>query len=353
MAKMDAKVMQELDERIEALGRGIETAGQDGRNRLKGINVDGVRQGLPRKDRKLEESAWNALPESRQQELHQQFVQILDSLHKVAAPDGPGDPRHIMHDDYATNTMIILWAIMGLLLTGFLLTTIASRWNRATGTDFTPAIQTASAALAEFKAARDNTEKAKAAAFPAQQTPAATQKASMEDQKAAARHQEAVSKLADTEKEAEKRANNAAVEAIQTIQKTGVTEGAVLTMVILLGMLGGSLHLLSSLGKFVGNRRLKRSWLLFYLIMPWTGAGLAPIVYMLIRVGIVSPSGAAAGGTGPANLNLIAIYAFAALTGLCSKTAMEKLAEVFGALFHTRETPSKDALVPGRPPGDS
>jgi hypothetical protein len=31
MAKIDAKVMQELDEQIAALTRGIETAGEDGR----------------------------------------------------------------------------------------------------------------------------------------------------------------------------------------------------------------------------------------------------------------------------------------------------------------------------------
>jgi hypothetical protein len=99
-------------------------------------------------------------------------------------------------------------------------------------------------------------------------------------------------------------------------------------------------------------RKLKQSWLLFYLVMSWTGAGLAPIVYMLIRVGIVSPSGAASGGTGLANLNLIAIYAFAALTGLCSKTAMEKLGELFSTLFRTHGAPSKDALGSEKLPED-
>jgi hypothetical protein len=130
MAKIDAKVMREMDEQIETLKRGIETAGEEGRSKLKGVNADMVRQGIPRKDRTLDESAWNGLPDNQQRELHRQFVQIRDSLRTVAEPDGPGDAKHIMHDDYAGNAMIVLWAVIGLLLTGFLLSAIASRRRR-------------------------------------------------------------------------------------------------------------------------------------------------------------------------------------------------------------------------------
>jgi hypothetical protein len=52
---------------------------------------------------------------------------------------------------------------------------------------------------------------------------------------------------------------------------------------------------------------------------------LAPIIYMLLRVGILRPTTNATGGSSIANLNLIAIYVFAALTGLLSKVASDKL----------------------------
>ena len=124
-------------------------------------------------------------------------------------------------------------------------------------------------------------------------------------------------------------------------------------MVILLGALGGSLHLVGSLVKYVGNRQLKRSWLLYYLYTPVAGAALAPIVYMLLRVGILSPTSSSTGASNIANLNLIAIYAFAALSGLFGKTALDKLAEVFKTIFRSGELPTKDSIGSERAPGVS
>jgi hypothetical protein len=74
---------------------------------------------------------------------------------------------------------------------------------------------------------------------------------------------------------------------------------------------------------------------------------------MLLRVGIinVNPSGASPGGAGIANLNLTAIYAFAALTGLFARTATDKLSEVFSTAFQSKGPPSKDPLSLETPPG--
>jgi hypothetical protein len=73
---------------------------------------------------------------------------------------------------------------------------------------------------------------------------------------------------------------------------------------------------------------------------------------MLLRDGLLSPSGTSTpGGTSFANLNLLAIYAFAVLSGLFSRVALDKLGEVFGTIFRTLATPSKDALGSQKPPG--
>ena len=121
------------------------------------------------------------------------------------------------------------------------------------------------------------------------------------------------------------------------------SEGDVLFMVMLLGALGGFLRLASSMANYVGNRQLLKSWIIYYFLTPIQGAALAPVVYLLLRVGVLNPANPAQGSTSPADsLNLIGIYAFAVLTGLFSKQAIEMLADVFSTIFKKAET--KDAL---------
>ncbi len=115
--------------------------------------------------------------------------------------------------------------------------------------------------------------------------------------------------------------------ALEGAGKSPPREEDVLFMVLLMGALGGFLHLASSLGQFAGNRKLKRSWVLYYLFLPFQGAALAAVVYQLLRVGVL----AADSGTG--GMNVMGIYAFAGLTGLFSKQALTMLADVFKVIF--------------------
>lgn len=131
---------------------------------------------------------------------------------------------------------------------------------------------------------------------------------------------------------------------VTALAQGGASEKTVLRMVILLGALGGSLHLVLSLVMYIGNGQFKRRWLPYYLSLPIAGAALAPIVYMLLRVGILSPSGIANSPSGTASLNLVGIYAFSALTGMFAKTATDKLNEVFSTIFRTAEQPAKDKI---------
>jgi hypothetical protein len=126
------------------------------------------------------------------------------------------------------------------------------------------------------------------------------------------------------------------------------TEESVLFMVILMGALGGFLHLASSMANYVGNRQLLRSWIIYYFLIPVQGAALAPVVYLLLRVGVLNPANTAPGDYSPADsLNLIGIYAFAALTGLFSKQAIEMLADVFSTIF--KKVNAKDGLEKSKP----
>jgi hypothetical protein len=118
-------------------------------------------------------------------------------------------------------------------------------------------------------------------------------------------------------------------------------EADVLRMVFLMGALGGMLHWTSSFAKFVGNRQLLRSWIPYYILMPFEGASLAPLVYLLLRVGVLAPS-VQTGSQGPVGLNLFGLYGFAGLTGLFSKQAIDMLADVFKIIF--KKIQAKDPL---------
>ena len=102
-----------------------------------------------------------------------------------------------------------------------------------------------------------------------------------------------------------------------------------LRLVLCFGAAGGLLHLFASLGRYVGERTLERSWLLFYYLRPPVGAGLGLFFYLILRTGVLSS------GTGEAvsTVNVYGVLTFAGLAGMFSRQAIDKLAEVFEMLF--------------------
>ncbi len=346
MASTEANLVQEVVDQINNFKMSIEKAGEEGRNKLKSINIAEVCNKIPfTPDKKIDTTEWSKRPEEEQKNIYDQLTLIRDALQAAAELDGPTNPKHIMYAEYASNTTIVIWILFGFLLTATLLVGIVYRWSQATGTDYTKKIENATKALTILKESVDKTNRANIALINAK-----SQLAAARDEKTRKEAQKDV-EIRDTEVEGMQSKTTAlqaatekkSFEAIKAIQEGGANETTVLIMVILLGALGGSLHLVSSLVIFIGNRNLKRSWLLYYLAMPFTGAGLTPVIYMLLRVGLINPSGTASNGGGIANLNLVAIYAFAVMTGMFSRVALDKLSDVFKTLFRT-DTTSKDAL---------
>ena len=110
-------------------------------------------------------------------------------------------------------------------------------------------------------------------------------------------------------------------------------------VVILLGALGGVLHTLRSLYWYVGNRNLKMSWLLMYFLLTLIGASLAVVFYVVLRGGLISPT------AGNSAVSPYGFGAVAALVGLFSSQAADKLKQVFETLFTTAER-GKDHTPP-------
>ena len=99
-------------------------------------------------------------------------------------------------------------------------------------------------------------------------------------------------------------------------------EVRLLLMVILAGTLGSLVHTVRSVYWYVGNRRLKWSWVVKYILQPFEGGALAMIFYVVVRGGFFSPQ------TTVQNTSPFGFAALAALVGLFSEQAVLKLKTV-------------------------
>ena len=125
-----------------------------------------------------------------------------------------------------------------------------------------------------------------------------------------------------------------AVVATQEITEDGTTgmaeakawEIGLLKLILCFGAVGGLVHLFSSLGRFVGERTLQRSWLLFYYLRVPVGAVLGLFAYLILRMGVLSPGSAM-------SINIYGVLTFSALAGMFSRQAIDKFAEMFDMLF--------------------
>ncbi len=104
-----------------------------------------------------------------------------------------------------------------------------------------------------------------------------------------------------------------------------------LILVATMGFLGNMIHIASSFASFVGNGTFERSWILWYFVKPFTAAGLAIIVYLIIRAGFLGY------GTDPSSISLYGIMCLAALTGLFTDNATLKLKEIFDVVFKPKD----------------
>jgi hypothetical protein len=104
-----------------------------------------------------------------------------------------------------------------------------------------------------------------------------------------------------------------------------------LILVATMGFLGNMIHVASSFTSFIGNGTFEKRWILWYFVKPFTAAGLAVIVYFVIRAGFLGS------GSDPASINLYGILAMSALAGLFTDNAALKLKEVFDVVFKPKD----------------
>jgi IPT/TIG domain len=114
-----------------------------------------------------------------------------------------------------------------------------------------------------------------------------------------------------------------------------------LLIIIVVGALGSLIHVLRSFYWYVGNRNLKASWLLMYFLLPFNGAGLG-LLFFLITRGLSSQ---------PITLqsSVDGYAALAALVGMFSQQALIKLKQIADGVFAAAEKGKDAAMVSSAP----
>lgn len=124
-------------------------------------------------------------------------------------------------------------------------------------------------------------------------------------------------------------------------------------LVLLAGALGSFLHSARSFADFVGNKRMAGSWAWWYLLHPFTGAIMALVFYAAVRGGFLAITGGA--NVAPSDLSPYGVTAIAALVGMFSNQATQKLADIFDVLFKPssgKELKNPlDGTTPAKPSG--
>jgi hypothetical protein len=108
-------------------------------------------------------------------------------------------------------------------------------------------------------------------------------------------------------------------------------EARIFIIVVIAGAIGGAIHSLRSLMWYVGNRNLLWSWVPMYCLLPFIGALLAAIFYVVLRGGLLTVQ------TSTTNLNVYGFAAVGAIVGLFSEQAAAKLRDIFSTLFAPAE----------------
>jgi len=104
-------------------------------------------------------------------------------------------------------------------------------------------------------------------------------------------------------------------------------DGRLLLIVIISGALGSCVHVIRSLSSYIGERKLKWSWLPMYIFRPFAGAILALVIYLVLRGGLFSSN---------AEIQDTSTFGFAGiatLAGMFSEQAVLKLKEIAEQVF--------------------
>jgi len=112
---------------------------------------------------------------------------------------------------------------------------------------------------------------------------------------------------------------------------TMTSEAHLVLLVVLAAAVGAQVFVIRSFSWYVGQRMLKNSWLMRYLLTPFAGIAVALAFYFVIRGGFLSSESTTA------NLSPVGFVAMGILVGMFTDSAVIKLKTVAEAFFEKKE----------------
>ena len=106
----------------------------------------------------------------------------------------------------------------------------------------------------------------------------------------------------------------------------GDPDSRLILIAALSALLGSFIHSATSFASYMGNHKLLRAWVGWYVLRPVIGMALGIVFYFILRAGLVTTESAAA-------VNEFGVAAVSALAGMFSKQATDKLEEVFDGVL--------------------
>jgi cytochrome c oxidase subunit IV len=301
---------------------------------------------------------WKDLAEPEKTTLGNRIIALEKDLAALTDAVGPADPRSFMAKQFASNGAMIglaVYCFAGIVGTGIV---AANYWEEATvGTEPPTSVSDGGAGHAgsgetgEVGAGASGGDRAAIrAAAGASGSPGQADESSKAGAGGAPTAQSPLTNRQTADGSAQRASPSApppttgpkttkSAEGQDGRQKK---EGPIFRMVLIMGLLGGFLRAVSSLVKYVGNGQLLRRWVLYYVLMPLEGMGVAVVMYLTVRIGLVAAS---TNVMTAKDLNVVAIYAFAVMAGLFSKQALENFSALFDTLF--RRVQARDPLRDG------
>jgi hypothetical protein len=120
---------------------------------------------------------------------------------------------------------------------------------------------------------------------------------------------------------------------------TGREDRRLILIALLAGGIGAFASSAISMGTFLGNRQLWRSWTLWYLFRPPVGMALGLLFYFLLRGGLISVDNTDV-------VNPYGVAAVAGIVGMFVKEATDKMQRIAEAIFsgENQKRPRADPL---------
>jgi hypothetical protein len=123
-----------------------------------------------------------------------------------------------------------------------------------------------------------------------------------------------------------------------------IRETRLIELALIFGVVGSSIHAVTSLTIWQSRNKLDRSFFTWYLTRPMVGAALAVTVYLLLRASLLTTVSIGSQSSATGFINDYGVAGISAVVGLMTAQMTQKLRDVFDAMFGIQKGTDKGEI---------